>query len=153
MMTLLILHYLSPLCDYKVVHTIIHSLNRCIKTAKLSQISLYLEEPATCSYTLTVEGGFVCTLLEHLDEHGVFNKASFEAANDKTMSQDKGVPDGKETDDVIENPNVQKDDEFMVTGNEVDNSIQEETTRDSISQNERSRTQAESKDREKGQRN
>ena len=36
-------------------------------------MSLYLEEPSTCSYILTVEGNFVCKLLETADEHGLFH--------------------------------------------------------------------------------
>ena len=48
-------------------------INRCLKTSKSSQISLYLEEPTTCSYILTVEGTFVCPLLDTTDEYGIIH--------------------------------------------------------------------------------
>ena len=41
-------------------------------------MSLYLEEPTTCSYTLTVEAQFICPLLELTDEYGIFRIPSEE---------------------------------------------------------------------------
>ena len=46
---------------------------RCVESSNPSQVSLYLEEPSTCSYVLTVEGSFICKLLETTDEHGLFH--------------------------------------------------------------------------------
>jgi len=51
----------------------ISTFHRCLKSSKSSQISLYLEEPTTCSYILTVEGGFICPLLETADEYGMLH--------------------------------------------------------------------------------
>ncbi len=120
--------------------TYIHYPNRCIKTAKSSQISLYLEEPATCSYTLTVEGAFVCTLLDHLDEHGVFDKASFEATDDKT--------------EIIKS---EVNDELIVSETEK-NEVEEnkdEIAKDSVSSSKEDKSQSQEKpiDGQKGQRN
>ncbi len=92
--------------------TYIHYPNRCIKTAKSSQISLYLEEPATCSYTLTVEGAFVCTLLDHLDEHGVFDKASFEATDDKIEILKSEVNDELIVSETVKNEVEENKDEI-----------------------------------------
>ena len=49
------------------------SVSRCSRKGKSpSQISLYLTEQSVCVYTLTVEGQFICPLLETLDDHGLF---------------------------------------------------------------------------------
>ena len=50
--------------------------HRCLTKATPSQISLYLEEPAPCTYILTVEGSFICPLLETVDEFGIFHYPS-----------------------------------------------------------------------------
>ncbi|KAL5474831.1 hypothetical protein EMCRGX_G026850 [Ephydatia muelleri] len=42
---------------------------KCVPDARPSQITLYLEEPSLCSYVLTVEAGFICDLLQTVDEH------------------------------------------------------------------------------------
>jgi hypothetical protein len=49
---------------------------RCSKSASSSQISIFLEEPTTCTYVLTVEAAFLCLLLEETDEYGLFNLKS-----------------------------------------------------------------------------
>lgn len=45
---------------------------RCGKSARTSSISMFLEEPTTCNYILTVEAAFLCPLLQNTDEHGLF---------------------------------------------------------------------------------
>lgn len=45
---------------------------KCVQSGRLTQVSLYLEETTTCSYILTVEGKFICPLLDAVDEHGLF---------------------------------------------------------------------------------
>lgn len=131
---------------------------RCTKTGKSSQISLYLEEPATCSYILTVEGAFVCALLEHLEEDGLFNKdvfqttidkTSFETTNDKTAPLDKGVPEEQTIDKDKENNNFVTSE---ATENGIEDSVQEESLEDVRSRKDRSHSREESNDREKGQR-
>lgn len=47
--------------------------NRCSESASVSQISLFLEEPTTCNYVLTVEATFLCPLLHNTDEFGLFS--------------------------------------------------------------------------------
>ena len=47
--------------------------HRCVPDARPSQITLYLEEPSLCSYVLTVEAGFICDLLQTVDEYGMFH--------------------------------------------------------------------------------
>eukprot|EP00731_Ephydatia_muelleri_P033341 Em0028g16a len=46
---------------------------KCVPDARPSQITLYLEEPSLCSYVLTVEAGFICDLLQTVDEYGMFH--------------------------------------------------------------------------------
>ena len=70
------------------------NFHRCLKSSKSSQISLYLEEPTTCSYVLTVEGGFVCPLLETVDEYGIlhYTDQTFSDGFDEEDSEDAGSP-------------------------------------------------------------
>ncbi len=84
----------------------------------------------------------MCTLLDHLDEHGVFDKASFDAANDKASFLDKSG-DGKET---IDSQRDTIDNEFGGT-NGIDDSVQEEPI-----ENTRSLVQDNSNEKQKGQR-
>ena len=37
---------------------------------RASQISLFLEEPTTCNYILTVKAAFLCPLLHNTDQQG-----------------------------------------------------------------------------------
>ena len=84
-------------------------IHRCVKSAKPSQISLYLEEPTTCTYSLTVEGAFVCTLLAHTDEYGIFDLDSYEAAKDETKVEEE-AGNTEETNDVVEAAKKSTDD-------------------------------------------
>ena len=63
--------------------------HRCINKGKASGIALYLEEPTPCSYSLTVEGSFVCSLLETMDEFGVFYFRSQESQVSDTDAVDR----------------------------------------------------------------
>lgn len=45
-------------------------LFRCSKSSRPSQISIFLEEPTTCNYILTMEASFLCPLLQDTDEFG-----------------------------------------------------------------------------------
>lgn len=49
---------------------------RCIPGGKSSQVSLYLEETTPCNYSMTIEAGFVCVLLETVNEYGLFHFTS-----------------------------------------------------------------------------
>lgn len=59
---------------------------RCSKSARASQISLFLEEPTTCNYILTVEASFLCPLLHSTDDMGLFSA--------KEPTEKKGVGQG-----------------------------------------------------------
>ena len=93
-------------------HTHTHT-HRCVKTSKSTQISLYLEEPTTCNYILTVEGAFICTLLQHLDDYGIFDKESFEeqfAANEAEKKEFE-----VEQEEVIKASKMTERDELLET--------------------------------------
>lgn len=64
---------------------------KCIQAgvSKGGGISLYLEEPTPCTYSLTVEGNFVCPLLLTADEFGVFQLQSQEAQTSDTDGVDR----------------------------------------------------------------
>ena len=58
----------APYLPFSASNTLKH---RCVTTTKQSQVTIFLEEPTTCSYTLTVEAGFLCPLLERTNEFGL----------------------------------------------------------------------------------
>ena len=78
-----------------ITYTLTTPTYRCLKTGKQSQVSLYLEEQTTCSYSLTVEGMFVCSLLDHIDSTGVFianelYSDNTETGKDHSETENKG---------------------------------------------------------------
>jgi hypothetical protein len=63
----------GDVCDITGKPRVCYVKFKCSRKSKSpSQISLYLTEHSVCAYTLTVEGRFVCPLLEELDDHGLF---------------------------------------------------------------------------------
>lgn len=57
---------------------------------------MYLEEPTTCSYILTVEGKFVCDLLESTDQYGMFQYPPPSAVEGETdQSDDRALDDSR----------------------------------------------------------
>jgi endoplasmic reticulum lectin 1 len=63
----------GDVCDITGKPRVCYVKFKCSRKGKSpSQISLYLTEQSVCVYTLTVEGQFICPLLETLDDHGLF---------------------------------------------------------------------------------
>jgi endoplasmic reticulum lectin 1 len=64
----------GDVCDLTGKPRLCYVKFKCSKRGKsLSQISIHLTEQTLCTYVLTVEGHFVCPLLEDLDDHGLFH--------------------------------------------------------------------------------
>ena len=60
---------------------------RCVKTTKASQVTIFLEEPTTCSYTLTVEASFLCPLLEKTNDIGLIVLPQYDTLTFPTNSE------------------------------------------------------------------
>jgi len=46
---------------------------KCRETSSMNAVIIYLREPETCSYHLTVESGIICELLDNVDDEGLFH--------------------------------------------------------------------------------
>jgi len=46
---------------------------KCRRDSSVNAVIIYLREPSTCSYHLTLESGIICELLDNVDEDGLFH--------------------------------------------------------------------------------
>ena len=77
---------------------------KCMKNAKPSQVSIFLEEPTPCSYVMTVEAGYICDLLNYVDEDGIIqwpqlsSSGSHATSTSAPVGQTEPGPDGPQQD-------------------------------------------------------
>ena len=71
-------------------------------------MSIYLEEPTTCNYILTVEAAFLCPLLKNTDELGMF---TFPSGGIESLEKAMKEKDGKDNRDGKEGRRKETDKE------------------------------------------
>ena len=59
---------------------------KCIKNAKPSQVSIFLEEPSSCNYIMTVEASYICDLLKYVDADGIIQWPQLRTGGDHATS-------------------------------------------------------------------
>ena len=99
---------------------------RCSSSSRLSEVSIYLEEPTTCNYILTVEAAFLCPLLKSTDELGMF---SFPSGGIESLEKalEKGHQEKQEGADETKN---KEDSEMMKTTKDITKeTLKEDSTR------------------------
>jgi len=81
-------HYYSggAQCDHTGEPRSVEVKLRCVDHPNPSAVSLYLLEPKTCEYTLTVESGLFCTLLSSAThDYGLIDASDFISTHKSTL--------------------------------------------------------------------